>query len=38
MKRYGSIDEALDVNDDLLTTDEEQLLLTIIKEKGVERK
>ena len=36
MKRYGSIDEALDVNDDLLTTDEEQLLLTIIKEKGVE--
>ena len=38
MKRYGSIDEALDVNDDLLTTDEEQLLLTIIKEKGVECK
>ena len=35
MKRYGSIDEALDVCDALLTPDEEQLLLAKIKEKGV---
>ena len=38
MKRYGSIDEALDVCDALLTPDEEQLLLAKIKEKGVECK
>ena len=38
MKRYGSIDEALDVCDALLTPDEEQLLLAKTKEKGVECK
>ena len=38
MKRYGSIDKALDVCDALLTPDEEQLLLAKIKEKGVECK
>ena len=38
MKRYGSIDEALDVCDALLTPDEEQILLAKIKEKGVECK